>query len=972
MKLIIIFVLHIATLSTVFCQHPLSINISESDGLPDIEFYDIINDAEGYFWFASRSGLYRYDGKEYKHFTSQNQKGLSVFSLVRDESLGRTWCVNLHGQVLYTQGDSLKEFADLHQELKGSLADLYIIEKELYVVWSEGILVFDIDTEKRVFFCKTTKTSSAKVGQKIYILDYDGDFYSFNQHHVLKLEGSYREEKLRATALFFTYQNTSFITFSRREHRSFFKLEDNNEKPLEEFKELLSVSKIIRVKEIDGKLWFATSNGVYVYRTENNQNWILESTYFPDDIVSDMLKDQDGNYWFTTLQNGIYVIPNIHIKQLPNLGIEGNISCLEYIGKKNVAVGTTNGMIYLLNIQTNSAQTIDLVSSKSVNRILYDPSTQHLFISTNSRMSYSYNLTTRKLTDEGNRFAVAKGFELIGQDIVYLTYNKALLYQNIYSPSPSTKIIENKRPYSVISDQKNNTTYIGYIDQLMKYDSLWNASPIFFKGEPFQATHLVKTKDGTIWGANSHLGLLGITDGEVTKTFTQKDGLVGKDISNLCSVGNSIWISSKNQLQKIDMESGEVATLTQQDGLNNFITSMAFTDSLLVFSSRKNLYTIPVYFQGLFKNRKIPEVYFTKVTIGDQDTTLHKEFTLPYDRNSLAFSFHANGYQSGKYLKYAYKLEGFDTTWQKTQQGVAFVKYNSLPAGSYSFKVKTVMGVNKESSTTKQIDIKIKIPFWKEWWFITLCVSFLSISLVFYFQKKVRRHEKKQMVEYDKLLQEKRLSKLKLENLRSQMNPHFIFNALNSIQDYIIHNERELASSYLVKFSRLIRMYLEHSQKNEVTLKSEIDALTFYLELEKIRFEEEMEYELNIDKKLNTNYLMVPSIFIQPYVENAIKHGLLHKKNNRLLKVNFYMDENLNRLVCTVEDNGIGREMSKKINQQKNRPASFATKANQERIDLYNASHKTHIKVEIKDLIEKKEPKGTLVSILIPIEQRTR
>ena len=156
----------------------------------------------------------------------------------------------------------------------------------------------------------------------------------------------------------------------------------------------------------------------------------------------------------------------------------------------------------------------------------------------------------------------------------------------------------------------------------------------------------------------------------------------------------------------------------------------------------------------------------------------------------------------------------------------------------------------------------------------------------------------------------KKLVFSQLEALRSQMNPHFIFNALNSIQEYIVFNNKELASNYLVKFSRLIRIYLEHSQQNEIVLKEEVNALKIYLELEKIRFEDILDYDLYIDENLMLEQIKIPSLFIQPYVENAIKHGLLHKLDDRKLKVSFQKEKLNNYLVCTIEDNGIGRKQA--------------------------------------------------------------
>ena len=198
------------------------------------------------------------------------------------------------------------------------------------------------------------------------------------------------------------------------------------------------------------------------------------------------------------------------------------------------------------------------------------------------------------------------------------------------------------------------------------------------------------------------------------------------------------------------------------------------------------------------------------------------------------------------------------------------------------------------------------------------------------------------------------------------MNPHFIFNALNAIQDYILSNEKKLASSYLVKFSRLIRMYLEHSQKNFISLAEELEALKLYIELEKIRIEESFDFRLEVSEKIQLNHIKVPSLFIQPYVENAIKHGLLHKKGAKQLKISFEEQEDF--ICCKIKDNGIGVENAQRINRrQLTKHKSFALDANEERIHLYNRLKDYNIEVNLKNAVEDEENPGTLVTLKIPI-----
>jgi len=283
----------------------------------------------------------------------------------------------------------------------------------------------------------------------------------------------------------------------------------------------------------------------------------------------------------------------------------------------------------------------------------------------------------------------------------------------------------------------------------------------------------------------------------------------------------------------------------------------------------------------------------------------------------------------------------------------------------FEVKAKYLNGI---SSKPIQLTFTIKRPFWQTWWFYVLLSSVVLGGFWMYFKRRFTRLENEKTILLEKAQVDKELIFYQLENLRSQMNPHFIFNALNSIQEYIVTNEKANASVYLVKFSKLIRLYLEHSRESEVPLEEEIKALQFYLELEKDRFEDTLNFTIHKEEIINAKTTKVPSLFIQPYVENAIKHGLLHKKENRIVNISFTQNTHTNELICVVEDNGVGREASAEINKNRREyHKSFATSANQKRVELINKTRSKKISVAIEDLYdEAQKTLGTRVIIHIP------
>ncbi len=200
------------------------------------------------------------------------------------------------------------------------------------------------------------------------------------------------------------------------------------------------------------------------------------------------------------------------------------------------------------------------------------------------------------------------------------------------------------------------------------------------------------------------------------------------------------------------------------------------------------------------------------------------------------------------------------------------------------------------------------------------------------------------------------------------MNPHFFYNALNTVQSLIYKNDKRLASNYLVKFSRLTRMILEMSEKDYVNLGDEVQALNLYLELEKGRFsEDDFDYSIELCPELQDELLQIPSMLIQPFAENAIKHGLLHKTGHKELRIHFNKHDNF--LLVEVEDNGIGREESARIKRElKERWNSFSGGANQRRLEILNKGKKEKIVLEYTDLLTSDgKARGTLVKLTIPI-----
>jgi streptogramin lyase/two-component sensor histidine kinase len=274
---------------------------------------------------------------------------------------------------------------------------------------------------------------------------------------------------------------------------------------------------------------------------------------------------------------------------------------------------------------------------------------------------------------------------------------------------------------------------------------------------------------------------------------------------------------------------------------------------------------------------------------------------LPFNQNHFTFLFNAISHRYPEEVKYRYKLDGFDETWQPVTV-TPFATYANLPDGDFRFEVQSC-GKDGIWSNSAFLELSVSPPFWKTWWFILL--ASLSVAGIVYMVVKRRRERLFTELEKEKFELKSKLLGLEQQSLNSSMNRHFIFNALNSIQYYINRQDRQSANKYLSSFARLIRKNLDSSQVNHTSLAEELERLELYLQLEHMRFQDKFEYEIEVDENVDAANIRVPSMLLQPFLENSIWHGILPKgeKGKVLLKV---MEGEADQVVFTITDDGIG------------------------------------------------------------------
>lgn len=511
----------------------------------------------------------------------------------------------------------------------------------------------------------------------------------------------------------------------------------------------------------------------------------------------------------------------------------------------------------------------------------------------------------------------------------------------------------------------------------------------------YRTKGLVEDDQGRIWmGEASKVGLglanveqpeLGITKKIALDTLIASDSFqIKKGFAQDFAITypfvkdkqGYIWLISKAGLLRMDQAFKSLEIFSDNDGLElldpdlNVFTLMGLiqlSDGQIVMGFRKGV--------GFFRpeqlryNQELPRPYLTSLKVFNEelltDSSLYfaKDIYLDYTQNFFSLEFSSIGFTHPEKNFYQYQLEGVDPSWTDAGQR-NYVGYTNIDGGDYTFKVKAANVDGMWNKEPLKIRLHISTPWWKTAWFRTFVLLGILASIFAFYQYRINRLMKEERLRSQ---YEKKLANVELTALRAQMNPHFIFNCLNSIDHYIIKNETRKASEYLNSFSRLIRLILQNSRSNYINLKDELEALKLYMEMESLRFNHRFDYVVQVEKEMDLESTEIPPMIIQPYVENAIWHGLMHKKGKG--KVVLTLGRENGYLHCSIEDNGIGRDKAAQLkSKNRTRKKSMGMGITKDRINIINNLYNTDTSVHVIDLKDKQGiGVGTRIELTIPI-----
>lgn len=977
---IVYFLLFILSFNLVKGQSYYYKNYTADNGLPSSEAFHVIQDKKGFIWIATNQGVSRFDGYEFTNYDTQSGLPRNTILELFEDEIGRIWFISITGELSYFENDSIHIYPYNH----------LILEKNSKYQNSPLKKSFYTDSLNNVYigFNRNALVHISSEGQSSYVEERDGGnrqvIKAMSNNHVV-FSSYYRfldgveiqfekEENDIIIDQEFSFDIRFIACFIKdgylfaTKNRLFFL---NKKGELSTF---LFENDILWISEDEGhNIWMGfMQGGVKMFSSGNFNDEKKE--FLKSHSISSVLIDREKGCWVSTIEKGVYYFPMISIRNYTNsssIRFE-KVHQVEKVGGEIWFVGNSNRLFEFSNtikekMLLNPENKVDqYVFIKSIGDTLlysfFGESKYRSKVIYKKREIWSHRRVLRDIIVNDKNTIIISSYKFINLNYIGNSKNirryRSDRYSNIYS---LLQISKNKILYGTNNGLFQFSLATGKIEPV-DFSLLLRT----------RMNHLVKDKkQDVVWIGTKGEGLLRL-EGEKVSQVSMKEGLLGNSVNHVEQSDSILWLATNNGIVKLflndesnfiytkDSSSVLMETFTRANGLmNNEIYDIALNDGSVYAGTNNGL----SYFKQelIGKNNIAPPVYFTEIKVMGKDTLIQDSYELNYDQNYLEFNFVGLSYQRENFLKYEYILEGVNSDWVETEN--RSVQFPMLPPGDYVFKVKAYNRSGVESEQVQQVSFKINKAFYQTLFFkmgiafITLIL--LSLIFVYIFYVKMREVKKRDLVKDE-------LNKFRQRALSAQMNPHFIYNSLNSVQSYILKNDREKSSTYLAKFGKLMRRILENSQNPVISLHEEIEALKIYIEMELARFRDSFKFYLTIDKDVEISQINVPPLIIQPYVENAIHHGLRMKKGEKNLWINIFRQED--NVCIVIEDDGIGRKESQRIRElSNNRLKSFGTEITDKRLNLFKELYKNDVEIKIVDIedLNNESKKGTRVEIYI-------
>lgn len=931
-KLFIIIAIGFSQFVCLYSQTPSYYHYTSSDGLASSTVYDIIQDRDGFIWFATANGISKFDGKRFTTFrTKDGLNSNSIISLVENKN-GELYIGNYEKGINVLRNGRIENYCS-------KIKDQSFFTSYLMLLPSEK-------DEQKLYAYKTKGSINSIIEKKPFGLITNS--FSLNPTLINKL-GLLSDSSIIAltTAGLYNFINDTLTKLNVEG------LPDNDYFSIAPGKEgsyvigakgiIYRIKKDSVIKKYEINL-FGDNNISHIFRDSNNNIWfsIMHRGFFfipngsdkiidmgikmglQNTLVNHYLEDREGNIWISTFGKGVYSLNNLYIKSYNESdGLSSN-SVYSIVKERSgkLLIGTFNGVDILENgrfdrIKTNTNKTSAeyIYRIKNLNNEFYICGTFNI----KNIKNILYNGLKLHLSVLPSFCKTSDGLYLYGSWNNFLHISKEPnLWKGkslIYIFGDSSKV----NRINEIFEDTNKNIWIGTSLGLCKITRLpqktgkdsWLKS--FFPNDSVLNSKIVsiyQDNQNNVWFA----GVNGIAryslKNDSVKSFTNINGF---DLSSSTSIvsdsKNRMWIGNMKGLYLYDGNSTRY--LNSQTGLpSNEVLSLYFDEdeNFMYIGTSKGISFLDINMFDGYKPTSL-NVKIISVKAGDSVYTNYNNLVFEPEQNNVSINFKALSFSSPKSVKYKYKL---NNKWTETNYD--FLNLISLKYGTYNLQI-MAKSQNADWSKPYFLSFSILPRFVETIWFNILIILFLVCVSVFVIIWKLKLNNKKIS---EQLELTERINDLKHKALSAMMNPHFIFNSLNSVQYLVNFRRNEEANDYIAMMAKLIRKNLDTAGSGFILLAEEINRLKLYLELEKLRFQERFSYEIIAGADVDIDSIMIPNMIIQPFVENSLWHGIINSGKEGLLTVSFsFEDVDIDSIVCQsliikITDNGIGIKEAKK------------------------------------------------------------
>jgi ligand-binding sensor domain-containing protein len=952
-----------ASVACLYSQTP-SFNfqkLGSEEGLNNANIFNIEQQASGLMYFTTQNGIYYYDGNNFNKLAIDSLKSNALLNVSIKNA--RELYLSIRGEGIFNFDLKTRRLAVVPNLKFNNNADNFIITDNFAFLLTSGIKlnIANLKTGQsaadplsgadklNLAYCLfKTRAGKILVGRTDGLYDAtDGTqkklaILSGNTVHAIT-ETSGGDLVVGTSGKIFIIRNNAIqaeITPTYTTKSPTFQL--GGEK---------SIDKVIA--DNFGRIWFTSYPDETLYLYQNNKVYDLFSIMdISPTLINCLFKDEQQNIWIGTYNDGVYYIQNPFFNSINVTFNNNNLNVNQVYLKGNLLVAATSNGLYGLNLSTNQTKVIS-----KPDEILVDPINSitewngAIYYSKNSQ----FNLSPDILLDSKNAYkfkpVVGRQFYPISdQQSVVVDFLEDILLCNI----DGTKVLDTLISFpdyriSVNALLKwNDSLYVGTSNGLFIYNFKTKIKRNLVRSELNFNINDLAIINKKLYAAHE-AGITNVTEG---KLMQQAGSFRLNSVRKIKQRDNQIWLATLDGVFICNQNFEPVKILNKANGLlSNSINDIAFNEQTVSIATARGIATSNLKNIRQYSSKLKPVTISHINCNGENLEVIDNTISLKADQEDVTIYFYSPFFNKPNKQFFRYTLN--NSEWKvidglslnlQLAGGLHRIEI-SASADNIVWSDNTVLQINKEEKLSEKQAI---------YWLITLGALLLVSAISFIWIKRVKIKAKRRLQE------EQQVNLLKHQAMNSLLSPHFIFNSLTSIQNYINTNNSLKASEYLAKFSRLIRMIIEKASQSNITLYDELARLTYYLELEKERFKNKFDYVIHIDEGINTHEISIPNMIIQPHVENCIIHGILPKQEHGTLHISFKQEHN--KFLITIEDNGIGLIKAKEHAKTGHKSLGTSTIKNILEINSKLTGKKQRVSMVDKSTLQP-ELNGTLITI---------